>query len=172
MYDFIAQGIGVVAAALTILSFQFKKNKSLYLLQAVSGLLFSINFLMLGAYTAACLNFINLFRGGLLAGGDRFKSNWLAAALMAAYTAVTVVTYANWLSVLVLVAQLVGTVAMWSRKGRIIRLGQLFVVSPSWLIHNVFNFSLGGLITEAVSIVSILISLIRYRKGFEETKQT
>ena len=72
MYVFIAQGIGVVAAALTILSFQFKKNKSLYLLQAVSGLLFSINFLMLGAYTAACLNFINLFRGGLLAGGARF----------------------------------------------------------------------------------------------------
>lgn len=168
MYEFIAQAIGIVAAALTILSFQFKNNKLLFLFQAVAGFLFSVNFFMLGAYTAAFLNLTNLFRGALLAGGKRFESNWFAAALMAVYTVVTVVTYANWLSLLVLVAQLVGTVAMWSRKGKIIRFGQLFVVSPAWLIHNIINFSLGGLITEVVSILSILISLIRYRKGFED----
>ena len=168
MYEFIAQGIGVIAAAVAILSFQFKQNKVLFALQAFSGLMFFVNFLMLGSYTAACLNLINLFRGALLAAGDRFKSRWFAAALMAVYTVVTVVTSANWLSLLVLAAQLVGTVVMWSRKGKVIRLGQLFVVSPAWLIHNILNFSLGGLITEIVNILSILVSLVRYRKGFDE----
>ena len=171
MVDWIAQGIGIVAAALTIFSFQCKSNKTLYIFQAVAGFLFFVNFFMLGDYTAAFLNLINLLRGGLLAGGKRFESRMYAAGLMALYTATTVVTFAlftNWFSILVWAAQLVGTVAMWSKKGKIIRLGQLFVVSPAWLINNIFNsFSIGGIITEAVSILSIIISLIRYRKGFE-----
>ena len=168
MHDIITQAVGIVAAAATIFSYQFKNNRMLFLFQALGGLLFSVNFLMLGAYTAAFLNLVNLFRGGLLAYGDRFKSYWFAAALMTVYTAVTVATYDSWLSLLILSAQLVGTVTMWSRNGKWIRFGQLVFVSPVWLINNVIIFSLGGIITEVVSIVSVIVSLIRYRKGFDE----
>ena len=172
MQEGIAQGIGIVAAAITILSYQFKNNRILFACQALSGLLFFFNFLMLGDQTAAVLNLINLLRGGLLAGGRRFESRWYAAGLMVLYTVATVFFFKDWFSILVLVAQLVGTVAMWSKKGKIIRLGQLFVVSPAWLINNIFNsFSIGGIITETVSILSIIVSLIRYRKGFETADQ-
>ena len=165
MYDIITQAVGIVAAAVMILSYQFKGNRGLYVCHSIGGLLFSVNFLMLGAYTAAIFNFINLFRGGLLASG-KCKSYWWAGLLMAAYTAVTVFTYDSWLSVLILAAQLVGTLAMWTRKGKWIRLGQLAVVSPIWLINNIFCFSLGGIITETISILSVIVSLIRYRKDF------
>ena len=168
MYDIITQAVGIVAAAATILSYQFKDNRRLYICQSIGGLLFSVNFFMLGAYTAAIFNFINLFRGGLLATG-KCKSYWFAGLLMSAYTVVTVFTYDSWLSLLILVAQLVGTLSLWTRKGKCIRMWQLIVVSPIWLINNILCLSLGGIITETVSILSVIVSLIRYRKGFEET---
>ena len=171
MYNFIAQGVGLMGAAVIILSYQCKKNQLLFLMQGLGGLLFAVNFLMLGATTAAFLNLVNLFRGAMLAWGNRFKSHWFAAGLIADYTVVTVFTFESWVSVLILVAQIVSTLTMWSRRGKWIRIGQLALVSPAWLINNIVCFSVGGIITESISILSVIVSLIRYRGHFEEKKE-
>ena len=169
MYDIITQAIGIVAAAATIFSYQFKENKTLFLLQGVGGLLFAVNFFMLGSYTAAVFNFVNLFRGVILAfGGKRLRSAWGGMMFAVAYTLIAVLTYDTWISILILVAQLASTVTLWSQKGKWIRWGQLAVVSPAWLTNNIVCFSLGGIITEVFSFLSVLISLVRYRGGFEE----
>ena len=61
------------------------------------------------------------------------------------------------------------TVLMWRGNGKHIRYGQFFVSSPSWIIHNIFNFSLGGILCEVFMMLSVVISFIRYGKdGFEK----
>jgi hypothetical protein len=65
-----------------------------------------------------------------------------------------------------LTAQLVGTLAMWSRNGKTIRVLQLFCVSPLWLIHNIFVFSIGGILCEVFNLGSIIVSLIRFIAPF------
>ena len=89
----------------------------------------------------------------------------MLALLEAAFVVTTVLTFGGWLSIVLLVVHLVGTFAMWSDNGKLIRISQLFCVSPGWLIYNVAVFSIGGIICEVMNIVSAVVSFIRF--GFD-----
>lgn|GEM_PF-488608 len=167
MTYYIAQAVGIVGMALSILSFQCRENKRFFLTQAASGAMFAVNFLMLGSYTAAVLNFINIFRGWVFGFAPKKLRTPLAVSIGAAYILSTVLTYDGWLSLLVLAAQLVGTTVMWTDSGKIIRVAQLAFVSPSWLTHNIICGSLGAILCEVFAITSTVISLVRFRRdGF------
>lgn len=169
MIDIIAQGFGILGTIAAFVSFQIKENKKFFFLQAFSGCMFALNFLLLGAYTGCLLNFINIYRGAVMMGGKKMrKAPWLIS-IQALYIVATIFTYTNIFSIIAMIAQLVGTFAMWSRNGKTIRMLQLFCVSPLWLVHNVFVFSIGGIICEVFNLGSIIVSLIRFGKsGFEK----
>lgn len=60
------------------------------------------------------------------------------------------------------------SVFMWLANGKRIRYFQITLMSPAWVVHNIFNFSLGGILCEAFNMISTIISFVRYRKdGFE-----
>lgn len=167
MTYYIAQAISILGMALSILSFQCKENKKFFITQAASGACFAVSFLLLGSTTAAFLNFINIFRGWVFGFAPKKARTALAVVTAGAYIVSTVFTYAGWLSILVLAAQLVGTTVMWTDNGKVIRVAQLAFVSPAWFTHNVINFSLGAVLCEIFAITSTVISLIRFRKeGF------
>ena len=62
MIDVIAQILGIGAMLLGILSFQCMKARNYYIMVALSGLLFSVNYIMIGAFTGAVLNFLSIIR--------------------------------------------------------------------------------------------------------------
>lgn len=164
-----AQIIGLVAAAFNIYAFQMKGNKYLYLLRAIGGTLFAISFFMKGAPTAALLNLACLLQGAILAAGPKWTNRYTLTLVLAIFLAIGIFTYSGWLSILITSAQLVSAVAMFSRNGKLIRFGNFFYASPVWLVNNIVVFSLGGIITEVVTLVSILISFIRFGwNGFED----
>ena len=168
MIDIIAQAIGVVAAAMNILSFQFKKNRALYLFQLCGTMLFAVSFTMLGSYTAAVINVITFVRNAFLAKGGVFEKTPFLCLILAATVVSTALTYSGLPSILILVAMIVQSLTVWTRNGRILRYGQFFVSSPCWLIHNSINFSLGGLLAECFVMMSVIVSFLRYGKnGFE-----
>lgn len=171
MYELIVQAVGVLGAAAMILSYQFKNNKILFLMQGIGGLLFAVHFLMGGNYTASFFNFINLIRGTVLAfGGKRCESWWLGGLFATSYAVVTVLTYGGVVSLLIMVAQIASTIALWSKRGTWIRLEQMAINTPAWLTNNIVFFSLGGIITESFCFVSAVVSLIRYRGKLEGGK--
>ena len=165
----LAQIIGILGTCAAFISFQLKENKKFFILQATSGLMFALNFLLLGAPTGCVLNLINIYRGAVMAGGKRLHKLPFLISIQAIYIIATVFTYTNIFSVIALTAQLIGTFAMWSGSGKTIRILQLFCVSPLWLVHNIFVFSIGGIVCEVFNIGSIIVSLIRFgKKGFEK----
>lgn len=167
--EILAQIIGILGTCAAFISFQLKENKKFFILQATSGLMFALNFLLLGAPTGCVLNLINIYRGAVMAGGKRLHKLPFLISIQAIYIIATVFTYTNIFSVIALTAQLIGTFAMWSGSGKTIRILQLFCVSPLWLVHNIFVFSIGGIVCEVFNIVSIIVSLIRFgKKGFEK----
>ena len=169
--DWTARIISLIAAGITIFSFQMKDNKRLFLLQALSGLLFAISFALPGNWSGAWMNIINIFRGGILAAGRKWSNPYVFIIIEALYIVAGIATYAGWLSLLVMCAQLIGTIAMWTRNGRTIRILQFCVISPSWLIYNIFTLNIGGIITEIFGIVSVIVSIIRFGwNGFEDEK--
>lgn len=172
----IAQIIGIAAMILTVLSLQCRSNRNFFLCQEIAGILFGVSFFMLGAWGGALMNLYGIIRPEVLRREKIARSKWVLAGLLLLLFLCSFVIFLiseeKWyLLLLVTAAQAAGTVCMWIRSGKAIRLCQLFVVSPFWMTYNILIPvpSVGGILTESINIISILIALIRYRKiGFTE----
>ena len=78
MIDVIAQILGIGAMLLGILSFQCMKARNYYIMAALSGLLFSVNYIMIGAFTGAVLNFLSIIRAFIFVNKKRCRDiKWL-----------------------------------------------------------------------------------------------
>ena len=164
----IAQIIGIIGMVFNILSFQCKKNKHLVLALGTGSLLFSFNYLLLGAFSSAGFNIINILRSASVL-NKKTHNNAVFAGICLLYTAVTVFTYEDFWSIILLASQLAAVYAILYKNGGFIRKIQFFVVSPVWLINNIFMaFTIGGIICEVFTIISVIVSFIRYGKnGFD-----
>lgn len=172
--ELIAQVFGIIGLVIIVYSFQCKKNRNFFIMQGVGSFMFFLNFLLIGAYGGALFNLTNLVRG-LLFSKDAQKL-WKLIVTEFLYVACFVFSatlvwgdnFQLFLTALPCIALLIMSVLMWKGNGKIIRTYQLFFMSPSWIVHNIFNFSLGGLICETFNMVSVIVSFIRYGKdGFE-----
>lgn len=185
----IGQIIGVFGFCATVLSYQTKKTKLYCMLQGTSGAFFTVSFLFLGSPTAAILNCLNVFRGIIFASGKKLHRLPVMFGILIANAAATAGTLIWQYShsdknfaalcvfgILTFLAQVVTTLVMWSEDGRLIRLGQFFFASPAWLANNVYFFSIPGILCESFTMISILISVIRFgwsglAKGAEGTTE-
>ena len=173
--DLVAQICGIVGFILSVFSFQAKKNKNFFIFQGIGGLFFFLNFIFIGAISAALFNVVNLLRGFLLSKNDKkiFKLAIIEISFAACFIFSLTTMLDNplqiFLSALTWFALAAMTVFMWKGNGKHIRYFQFFFVSPAWLIHIVFNFTLGGILCEAFNMLSVIVSFIRYGKdGFEK----
>ena len=181
----IAQLAGISGAALNIISYQMKDNSRLYLLKGISGVLFALQFFMLGNLTAALLNLVNLFRAAALL-SSRCKSNRLVFLLIQLiYIACCVFTFgkgdvvfggvvmAMVLSVVTTLIQLLETFALMTRNGKLIRLAQVCVISPVWLVNNFLTGSIftGSLRTAVRPPPRSRPSVPRRRKIFRTARE-
>lgn len=170
----IAQVISIAAMIMTIGSMQCRSNQNFFRCQAAGGLLFTISFIMLGAWCGALMNVYSILRPELLRREKIASSKWVLPCLLVILAGISGALLffpsEKWYLVLaVFTAQTTGTVIMWKQDGKLIRMGQLFVVSPLWMAYNCLLPvpSIGGIITETINIISVLIALFRYRKiGF------
>jgi hypothetical protein len=174
--DILAQIIGILGMLAAVISYQCKTNRNYYIWQGMSGLFFSVQFIMIGAWAGLVFNFYNIVRA-IIYQTKLSRSVLCVTALEllvigAASLSVFVLGETWWLVMLAFIAQACGTFAMWTRNGKTIRISQLFVVSPFWLLYDLLipTPSLGGILCEVFNIVSVIVSFVRFRKsGFDKT---
>ena len=158
----------MAAAALVVLSFQCKKNRQLFFMQMLGTALFTLHFGLLGQMPGVLLNAVCVLRALVVylreERGWARSPVWLAA-LLAAYTAVSVLTWEGIVSLWLLAVLLLMTVAMWMNHPRSIRWVQLLGVSPAWLVYNCMAFSIGGMANEIFNILSVLLFFFRTGLG-------
>ena len=164
MYDILTQAVGFIAAAFVIISFQYKENKKLFMLQIISSAVFALQFFMLGAYTGMIMNILGVVRCTVLFARPAkiSTSKVTLAILVVLFIAMGVITWSGILSLLPIIGMVLSMFAMWSGNGKVIRLAQLFIVSPCWLIYNAFAPSFAGVLVEALNMVSVIISIKRF----------
>jgi len=170
--EIIAQAVGIVAMAFNILSYQQKKQKGVIAFQLVGGALFAVNFLLLGAYVGGILNIIAAIRAVIFLNKEKLKADrplWFMG-FTAVYIAVYILSFTvfgtactpyNFVIELLPVIGMVATTVGFSlkRAADVRKCG--LVSSPSWLIYNISNFSLGAIICETLSLISIVTGMIR-----------
>lgn len=170
-----AQGFGTIGLVIMVLSFQFKKNRTLFIMQSTAAFCYVLNFLLIGAWAGALFNLCVLFRGVL------FMKNSEKTWKLIAVEGVIVGSYVFSLFLdhrpiqillvsLVLVGLITSTYFMWRGETKRIRYCQIFCTSPFWIAHNVFNFSPPGIICESFNMVSSAVYLARIHREEKNAK--
>ncbi len=176
MTNIIAQILGILGMLAAMISYQCKKNKNYFIFQGLSGAFFSAQFILIGAWAGLIFNAYNIVRA-LAYQSKKAKSVVCVISLeilvvIAAAMSVLVFKEAWWLVSFTLIAQVTGTFAMWTRDGKKIRISQMAVVSPFWLLYDLLIPvpSIGGILCEVFNMASVIISFIRFKKtGFDKT---
>ena len=174
MKDLCIQGIGFAAVAVFILSYQIRSNRRLFLLQLIGSALFCLQFFLLDAKSGCLSLAVNMLRNALMMKYSEWswvRRKWCPAAIAVLFTAVLIVTWNGPVSLLAFTASVSSTFAYWSNSPRSIRMVNLVCASPCWLIYDVIVHSLGGILSESITIVSILVSFLRFGwKGLERDR--
>lgn len=171
--DIAVQVIGIAAMAMALLSFQQRTQKNIMRLQMAANVLFIIHYFLLGALIGGCMNAISLIRAGVYA--QRQDKKWAASPVwipifIGAAAAMYVLAFCcfgiewNVKNALVELLPVLGMVATtfafrmeeakWVRRLSLLN-------SPVWLAYNAINRSLGGFLTEAFTLISILVGYLR-----------
>ena len=158
------QGIGFVAAALLILSFQCRNSRKLFFLQMCSSMTYVLHFFLLNALSGCANLFCSIARSFVFSQRTKKWAQWKGwlFLLVLANVAATALTWENALSILPFLGTAGMTVVGWKGNGKHIRLANLFVCCPAWLIYDIYSHSIPGALCETFSLCSIAISVMRY----------
>lgn len=161
--DIIIQAIGFLALAMSIISFQFKKHGHILLCRTASELIFSLQYILLGAWTAAAMDFISVIRNLLYS--HLVKKNRSTTPVIVVFgifvVAIGVTTFDGVISLLPIISKLLTTVSYGMKNERLLR----FITLPScifWIIYNLFVGSIAGVLADSLSLVSLLIAMYKF----------
>lgn len=161
--DYFVQLIGFLGLAAGVLAFQFKKHNHIVLCKMTSELIFSIQYLLLGAWTAALLDFTSATRNLLFcAMVKKGRSTKPLIYVFGAFVVVVgILTFDGPTSIMLIAAKLLTTISYGMKNERLLR----FITLPScvfWCIYNLYIGSLGGAIGDCVTLISLLVAVCKF----------
>lgn len=178
--DIFTQAVGIVAMSFGILSYLNRNQRGIMIFQLLATACFSVHFWLLGAVTGCLLNILGVIRAAIYA--QRSRRAWAAHPcwiyiFSAAALGIYVMTFTVFghevtvwellIELLPVVATAVTSVAYRMAGGAQVRVLSLFS-SPLWLTYNACRGSIGGVISDSMSLVSIFVGMYRHdrkRKG-------
>lgn len=158
------QGAGYAALLFVILSFQKNKRSALLLIMLAGLLLFTVHYILLGAWTGALMNLIEA--GVVFIAYKKDTSKWAEHpawlyGFIGLYIIFGVVSFKAPVDVLPIVAQAFGAIAVWQTNARAIRFLML-VPRPLWFTYNLVVGSQAGIVAEIFIGASVLIGIARF----------
>jgi len=161
----IGQILSILAVGTGFLSFQMKSAGKLLLFQIVTALLFAAHYLLIGAPTAAALNFVGAVKCfAYYFRNKKGSKSLLIPAFFTVLLAVTsILTWNGWYSSLIMAGLLVNSVGLAFDDPQIMRASTL-IKSPLCLAYNIIVLSTGGIVFEGATLFSAVLGLIRNRK--------
>ena len=169
----VAQIIGLAAVALFLLSYQMKTRGGIIAMNLTSRILYVVQYLLLGAISGAVLDVLGSLASVVAQNREkplikkhlRLTFILVNLAIIGAGVAVAIVNK-SLLDLLPIVGVALHTGAFWLTKERTIRIVS-FIGSPFWLTYNLASRAYGSAIGDLLTMGSIVIALIKYRKSNE-----
>ena len=161
----LGQILGVFAPILTTLSYQANTKRKLLFIQTLATLCICISYLLLDAPSGFALNIVCLTRNvSFFFLNEKSKLNYVAAggfALM--MLPLGILSWQGPISILMITALAINTICMSFGIPQLLR-KSILLTSTMVLIYNCYVFSIGGILNEALAIISSVIGIIRFRK--------
>ena len=159
----IAQIVGFIAMSVIILSFQCRNSRKLFFIQLCGNAIYMVHFILLGAYSGGGALLVSCLRNLVYSSGRPWAAwkGW-PWVIVGCNLLVTLLTWRDLFSLFPLMVGVALAVSGWTRNGKTIRLANLFVVAPCWLIYDFYSGSLAGVLTDSFSMISVIVSVARY----------
>ena len=158
----IAQVLGFMGAAIVVIGMQQKTYKRVAICKIANQFLGGVHYLLLGGYTGMLTNLASCITSCVYYFRIKKKKSTLPFQIVFA-TMFVILGALSWhgpISILVIVAKLVSSIAMGNKNPRTIRILNL-ISSPCWLAYNIYVGSFAGIVSDSSVIISTLIGVIR-----------
>ena len=168
----LGHALGFISVGLFFYSYQRTQKRKIMLIQTVATALSCVQYLLIGAFSGFALNIVCIIRNFAFYYRDKNKNTDLATPILFA-VCMAVVSVFSWEgihSLLITLGLVVNTVCMGVFDARNFR-KTILISSSLILIYNIFAFSYSGILSESISLISVIIGIIRYRKPIS-TKET
>ena len=163
----LAQIFGLLALSVKVVGIQFKKKANILLLTIVSATLFTINYILLNAWSAAVICTVGavvVLTIFLLEKRKKRKISWLIVLIFVALEIIPwAFFYQDWYDVLPLIGTLLWLTSMLQRDENRLRWFLIVNFIP-WMIYGIITATYTAMLADVFSVTSTVIALIRYRK--------
>lgn len=171
--EIIGQILGIIATIITFASYQMNTKKTLLIASTLATLATCLSYFFLDASSGFALNIVCLIRNiAFYFQDEKSRFNYISASVLA--LVMIVLGAFSWqgpVSLLIIIALAANTIFMSFGNPQLLRKSILFT-STSVLLYNVFVFSIGGIANEAVSIVSSVIGIVRFRQKSKDAEMS
>lgn len=163
----LAQVLALFAILFWVISILLKNKKNILLMQVIANGIYGIEYLLLGAFSAASMNFLSFLRllvyyfYALL---NIKMPKWILFVFIALVLLFGIITYDGLISLLPIIITVLYTYAFWQNNLNVARI--IYIVAAIiWIYYNYEVGTYVGIIGNALEITTGLISLIKYRGG-------
>lgn len=163
----LAQVLALFAILFWVISILLKNKKNILLMQVIANGIYGIEYLLLGAFSAASMNFLSFLRllvyyfYALL---NIKMPKWILFVFITLVLLFGIITYDGLISLLPIIITVLYTYAFWQNNLNVARI--IYIVAAIiWIYYNYEVGAYVGIIGNALEITTGLISLIKYRGG-------
>ena len=163
----LAQVLALFAILFWVISILLKNKKNILLMQVIANGIYGIEYLLLGAFSAASMNFLSFLRllvyyfYALL---NIKMPKWILFVFIALVLLFGIITYDGLISLLPIIITVLYTYVFWQNNLNVARI--IYIVAAIiWIYYNYEVGAYVGIIGNALEIITGLISLIKYRGG-------
>mgnify|MGYP003289836543 CR=1 FL=1 len=166
--ELIGHVLGFISVGLFFYSYQRTQKRKIMLIQTVATALSCIQYLLIGAFSGFALNIVCIIRNFVFYFRDKNHSTGLLTPVLFAVS-MAIVSFFSWEgthSLLITMGLVVNTVCMGIFDAKDFR-KTILVSSSLILVYNIFAFSYSGILSESISLISVIIGIIRYRNSYQ-----
>lgn len=159
-----AQIAGFVAMCFSITAWQLKKQEHILLCYIPSGFFWSIQFFLLGAYSAALFSFLCMFKDGALAKLPRKYFKFIVSVFFGVNVVIISVLFRSAFDLIPLLIILLVNIPLMTKDNRYWIARCNILAQCCWIIFNLHNGAFVGVICASVIITSSIIGMARHEK--------
>lgn len=160
----LSQIIELVALIITLISYHLDTKKKIFKVMCFANILDIIHYMILDAYSGCFTKVIALFRNIFIIKKDNNKFNNMFALIvfLILYITLSILTYNGIISLFPFIAAIVYMIVVWDGDEINVKL-IAFVCYIFWLIYNIFVFSIVGIISNIISLISTYIAYYNFK---------
>lgn len=163
---FIAQIVGFIPLILALFVFIHNSRKKIIFFKMCTDFLWAIHFFLLGEVAGGVINIINTVRNLIFSqkSNKRTSNKYIPILFCVLISLCTIITAEGIKSIFPLVGSCLATIGFWQNSPKQIRFFNFMGISL-WLIYGFLTQSYSTIISNIISITSILLPTIIKRKN-------